>query len=239
MPASKTGPAAPAAWIFPHRQNWRSVTVLITATTIFLLVAYALAPSLPPRIGWENGPIENLQVALLLVGGVLALREAYRAEQPVRRCVWWIVAPFWFALALRELSWGATMMVPLSVDSVTGPVFSSSQQLLYKWAVAPVLGFLLAVMAVAAVRWRIDRLLPLLWRQGGLPWLELGLFGICMMVSAATEGHMGLHVPGLDAGASQILEEFAELVAYFFLLLGQWRMRRVLGRCAGSAQGRA
>lgn len=197
---------------------------LLLSTAIALLGGYYVAPYFPPVLGWENGLLENTQVVILLFGGCWAYTEAKNATSQPRRTFWWVITPIWFVMALRELSWGACLLMPLYIDPVTGPIFSSTQQLFYKPLVAPVLMVLVACQVLAALRWRIDRLLPVLWRAQALPLLEIGLFIVCFLVSTAAEGHMGMHISGLDEGSAQLLEEWAELLAYIALFIAQARV---------------
>lgn len=196
-----------------------------------LVGSYLVAAQWPGWVGWENGPVENMQAVMLAVGGLLALdrrRRCSLAGRPQQAAFWLVVAPIWFALAARELSWGAVFLPPLDFSAEMGPAFSSSRQLAYKGLVAPVLAFLLLGMAWSFVRTRQHQTLARLWRAGGFPLLEIGTFVLCMLASTAAEGHMGLGIRGLGHAQAQTFEELAELWAYAALLLAQQRVWRVL-----------
>lgn len=190
-----------------------------------MVASYLLAPFLPPWAGWENGPVENAQAALLFWGGVSALRYAAQSQPGRTRAFWWMVAPIWFVMVGRELSWGAALLAPLRFSAEMGPAFSSSQQLAYKPAVPPVVGMLAAFSLALFVRTRQDLTLQSLWQRRALPLAEIALFVAAMLLSNAAEGHMGLTIPWAEEWALQNLEEMAELCAYAALFCAQWRVR--------------
>ncbi len=192
-----------------------------------LIASYLCAPLLPVTAGWENGWIENLQALLLFAGGVWAFWHAAKLPSPREKAFWHAVAPLWIILGFRELSWGAVFHSPVSFSHETGPMFSSSTQLWYKPAVMPVLALVLLVCAWIFVRSGQLRTLGALWRQRSIPLREMALVVICMFVSAAAEGHMGLSL-NLSEGTAQVFEELAELCAYGALLLAQARVMRGL-----------
>ncbi|THU00660.1 hypothetical protein E9531_10340 [Lampropedia puyangensis] len=214
--------------IFDYASSTQGQLTTIVLTALALLGGYYLAPYLPPVWGWENGLIENAQVLVLIAGSFWAIREARHSQRQPHRAFWWIICPIWLAMALRELSWGACLLMPLHIDPVTGPTFSSSQQLFYKPFIAPTLAAMLLVQALLALRWRVDKLLPQLWRMRAIPLIEIGIFVVSFLVSTAAEGHMGMHLSGLPEGSDQLLEEWAELWAYLALFAAQARVAMAL-----------
>lgn len=197
----------------------------IALALLALVASYLAAPHLPIQTGWENGPIENLQAAVLLVGGVLALIWRHRTTERQVRLFWLMVAPVWFVLCARELSWGAVFMTPLDFSPALGPTFSSSQQLPYRPLIAPLIGVLLLGSAAVFVASRQDQTLARLWRNGSFPVLEIALLVIALLVSTEAEGHGFLGgFPSLGHAPQQSLEEMAELIGYALLLAAQWRV---------------
>lgn len=209
---------------FQFFSTLRGKLSLLIGTVAALWAMYFLAPYIPPVWGWENGIFENTQVVILLFGGAWAFKEARISTETRHKVFWWVITPIWFVMALRELSWGATLLMPVYMDPITGPVFFSTRQLPYKPLVAPVLMGLVALQILAALRWRVDKLLPVLWRARAIPLLEIGLFILCFLVSTAAEGHMGMSISSLDEGSAQLLEEWSELLAYMALFIGQARV---------------
>lgn len=214
-------------WLSPRMAPARAAIFLLA-----LLASYLAAPHLPITAGWENGPVENLQAAALFAGGVLALWWRARASDARARAFWLIVAPIWFVLCARELSWGTVFMAPLEMSAQDGPTFSSSRQLPYKALVAPAIGLLLLAQAWLFVRTRQHRTFERIWAARAFPWLEIGLFAIAMLVSTEAEGHGFIGLDGMAHGARQALEELAELMAYVALLLAQWRVAHGLRQAA-------
>lgn len=184
---------------------------------------YPVSLYLPPMWGWEDGPIENVQVALLLAGcawaGCIAMRSRQAPLATLARCV----APLWLVLAARELSWGAVLMAPLGYGD-EGPIFSSAL-LWYKPLVTPAIAVLLAWMAFSAWRHRLDRLLAAIVSEGRFPWPAAGIATLCLLGSGCAEGHLECGIPFHHLQA-EVFEELTELVAYLALLAGQAHVLR-------------
>ncbi|MDO9403374.1 MAG: hypothetical protein Q7T87_05045 [Polaromonas sp.] len=196
---------------------------------VLLMLCYPASRWLPLTWGWENGPVENLQFAVLLAGMVLALVRYSGKPRSAVSMLALAAAPVWAILAARELSWGAVFLTPNEVTA-EGPVFASSL-LWYKPAVAPLSLLLLAFSAFIAVRWRLDRLLVRAWRQKQFPLSELLLMLLLMFVSGCSEAHMGCSRE-LFHTQNQVLEELVELVAYLAIVLAQWRLFRLTDETA-------
>ena len=135
-----------------------------------------------------------------------------------------MIAPIWFILCARELSWGAAFMHPIDFSTEFGPIFSSSQQLPYKKLIPPLLGAILLVIVWRFIHTKQQQTLVKVWRNRAFPWLELGLFAIAFAISTDAEGHgVGLF-KHMDHVSQQVVEELAELLAYIALLMAQWRV---------------
>lgn len=199
-----------------------------------LVASYLIAPRLPAPFGWENGPIENLQAALLLVGGIWAFRLRAASPEPRYRAFWLLIAPIWLAMFARELSWGAVLLQPLDVSTLTGPVFSSTKQLWYKPAIAPALLLLLLLGIGSFIRNRQTLTVGELWRSRSLPLLEIALFVFVLFASAIAEGHMGMNLDELGEAGAQNFEELVELWGYLLLIGAQWRVARCLKQLQSS-----
>ncbi|TQS70021.1 hypothetical protein ERN12_15320 [Rhodobacteraceae bacterium] len=184
-----------------------------------LAAGFLGAGALPVWISFENGPVENAQVVVLLAGAVVALW--FSAGNTQLRWFWRATLPFWLAMAARELSWGAVFLEPVSITD-HGPMFSSSL-LWHKPFVAPLMGGLLLLAIVWFVKGHGVAMFKTLANKRRLPVYDIALFVIAMLVSTAAEGHMGLGLP--DLGDDQVIEEIAELAAYLFLLSAQIRIK--------------
>ena len=203
----------------PRLNNTTRISML--AGLLILASSYPLALVLPSWVSWENGPVENAQAAVLFFGMVQAL-IFQKYGSPDWKWLWRGAALIWFICAMRELSWGATLLEPIGMSD-EGPFFSS-RQLWYKPAIMPALITSILLMAVLMLKNNAQKLLNPLQRSGGLPWAEFLLVTLCMMISTAAEEHLGL-TTGLTGAAAQNLEELSELAAYIFLLTGQLRIR--------------
>ena len=204
-----------------HPRLNKATLLVMFAGLLVLIVSYPLSLVLPSWTSWENGPVENLQVVVLFLGMIQAL-FFQKTGTPDWKWLWRGAALIWFICAVRELSWGAVFLEPLSMSD-SGPFFSS-RQLWYKPAVMPALIASTLLFAMLMLRNGSHKLLNPLQRSGGLPWTEFLLATLCMMISTAAEEHLGL-TTGLTGAAAQNLEELSELAAYIFLLTGQFRIR--------------
>jgi len=193
------------------------------------IAAYPLSSLLPSSWGWEDGPVENAQVAVLLAGCVWAGWMSLRAPEASLALLARCVAPLWLVLTARELSWGAVFMHPLGYGD-EGPIFSSAL-LWYKPWVKPVVALVLAWMAYAAWRHRLDRLLARIVVSGRFPWFAALITLACMLGSGCAEGHLACGI-AFHHPQAEVFEELAELVAYLALLVAQAGVLR--GEAAGA-----
>jgi hypothetical protein len=201
---------------------------LIPLFIVLLAASYFLSPVLPVSVGWENGPIENLQAVLLFIGGIWALQRRRASTNSRQRNFWLIITPIWFAMSARELSWGAVFCTPIKFSAQTGPSFSAAQQLWYRPAVAPALLVVLIACIWSFIKTKQTQTVTELWKRHSIPLIEIGIFVLCMFISAVAEGHMGMSFSHFSDGAAEIFEEFAELWGYISLLFAQWRVIRGL-----------
>jgi len=196
---------------------------------IIQLMIFIIAPNMPNSMGWENGPIENTQVILLSAAAAWAFWCAHSTTTVRLKTLWIVVGVLWSVMAFRELSWGAAFHLPLTMDVEVGPQFSSSHQLWYKPAVAPVLACIALLSAGAFYYSKQHHTFVELFRQSSLPITELIIFCVLMISASAAEGHMGLNL-GMNKGTAQVYEEAVELLAYGALVLAQYRVMKGLSR---------
>lgn len=206
----------------PWRQASRGEWALLAALAASLPASLLL----PPAWSREGGLLENLQVALLVLGCVLALLTAARSwpSQLARLALW--VAPVWLLLAGRELSWGRQWLMQPGSDTL--------------WLAAlarPAALVLLAWMVFTAWRERIDQPLRAALARS-TPWLGLLVVLGGAIGSTCAEGHMSCDLPLADTQA-QLLEELAELLAYGALCVIQYLVfRQPVARFAARPAGR-
>lgn len=178
----------------------------------YLLAVYPLARMVPYEMTWENGPIENFQALLLLVGALINWRLYKNSAGTVKMYLWQAV--FFAVLAARELSWGRVFF-PVSAGE-DGPSFlelSPNQKLILHGIV----GLLILWLLVNLVRWvPWKRVLRLGWE---FPWSFLMV--ILVSVFLVHMGEKGLC--GLGHKVGQSLEELSEVNVYFNLCcLSAW-----------------
>ncbi|MEO9340683.1 hypothetical protein ABFT80_25045 [Mesorhizobium sp. SB112] len=196
---------------------------LNSSRVVAALVSLSALPAmamLPEWMAWENQPIENLQVLVLFSGMIIAGAFQIRGDEQWK-WFWRVVTPVWLILCARELSWGAAFYPPTKMTEV-GPFFAS-RALWYRPVVYPMVGLIIAAMCYMILRYRTWQKMPEIMRGGAMPWLECGLVVAALLVSISAEGHGGplsALIPN-----SLVLEETAELAAYCWLLVAQFRVR--------------
>jgi hypothetical protein len=193
---------------------------------VSLLAAIGLANVLAPSIAWENGPIENFQILLLLGGAAVAFRYQAASEVPAHVWYWRCGVLIWLFLAGRELGWGASLYPPTEFTSKGQPIYSS-HLLPFIDAVHIALAILAVAMLAIAVRFRFWRLPGEIIRQRGVPWLEIVMIAIAAALSLAVDGSRTPLRFMVGAGY-ETFEEFAELAAYAFFAAAQVRIHASL-----------
>jgi hypothetical protein len=189
------------------------------------LACYPLSQWMPPAWAWENGMLENIQVALLLAGALWALL-AWRRLRPGPAAVLAACAvPVWLLLAGRECSWGAVFLPPLGFDK-DGPVYAS-RILWYRPLVGPFAGAVLGGLLLLAWRHRLGRLIKDLIVRRRFPWGILVVVVVVGYAATFAEGHLR-PVTGFIFDQADAYEELAELVGYLALLAMQGCVLREL-----------
>ena len=193
--------------------SFKAAKIIVVA---YLLLAYPLAVILPYELTWENGPIENLQVVVLLAACLVNARSYFRMKslwyKREKMHLWQAV--FFAMLAGRELSWGR-VFVPTGMTE-DGPLFMVYTPMQHT-ILHGVLGVVFLWLVVQLVRW-----VP--WSKVvkfdyDIPWLFICvLFLSTFMVVSGERTYFGIpHSTG------QALEELAELDMYFCLCcLSAW-----------------
>ncbi|MGL4668447.1 MAG: hypothetical protein ACRCWR_11035 [Saezia sp.] len=192
----------------------------------FMLASYSIAQFLPVHAGWENGFIESLQLSFLLMGATSAFYFGYNESRVQWRWFAFMVVPIWFLLIGREMSWGATLLAdPLSIHSELGPVYSSSLLLdgfkLVTRVVAVLMLFSSVLIFVMSKQYLSIRQLH---KHKMMPWFELGLALIALILCHAAEGRGLFEIKWPSEGHLQTLEELFEMWVYLLILIAQIRV---------------
>jgi hypothetical protein len=180
-----------------------SFCLLILATCIFLGAWF------PPSWGEENGPIEILQVFVLIISGLAALGAYFNGvgSLATRRLLLCTV-PVWILLAGRELSWGR-VFYPNGNGS-----FIPLKELWYGPYVYPIIAVLflgtLWVMRKQGLQREVLRWII----KGKFPIIDIIVF-LVASISGDTIEH---HSRGFFGPKEALLEEIAELVAYVAMM---------------------
>jgi len=197
----------------PKKQliTWR----LFPSTGVSVLLAVLLFPLgfyLPGWWGWENGPIENTQVVILIVGAIVSWLAARRNWDDIQmRNLWLWSILVWLLMVGRELSWGRVFFDPVSTGS-GGPMFPSIRAVWYGQYVYPVLTLVIITTLIG------------LWRNFNWGNMKENLCisavdGILLILAAiASQLIFERNVILILQPYSQVLEEWSELMVYWCMV---------------------
>lgn len=184
-------------FIFKHL-NFKFYPVLWLPLIVFILTAPAAA-FLPEPFSYETGPLENLQLVILLLAFAFALKAK------VNKTFFKSMAMIIIILMLREVNCGRTIFFP-----IPGTVneYYSWHDIKYGWLAHPLYGLYMAVTAIYFLK---NKLFVTLWqyiKNVGFPlWHMLFIF-VGMAVGLYAEHSLN----------NPILEEMAELLFYTSLM---------------------
>ena len=170
-----------------------------------MVLSVPLAFVLPVEWSFENGLIENAQVAVLILGAVLTLTIKSSAQMKWFRRFF---AAGLFLMALRELSWGRVFF-PVDMEDF-GEVFVSMADYPYRIPVYIFLAIYGAAMLFVLIKFVPVKKI-LLSRQP--------LAAFALILATIILAHIGDKGRLIDKAHGQILEELNELLMYLLLLV--------------------
>lgn len=184
-----------------------------------ILLSYFINLFLPISWGWENGPLEWLQVVILTAGLVLNCKWWHNAKvrhhEYTRFLLW--TNPLWLLMIGRELSWGR-VFYPNGFDAVNGPSFVALAELPYGAIVNPMLAVVIAVWLFAVIKYDLYKIPYKLLRKKRFPLGELIISLLSLTVSVLCEKKF--HLP--------VMEEFVECIAYLGLIVTAYYTKKAL-----------
>ena len=177
-----------------------SISIFIGVS--ILLFAYPLSFILPVSMSFENGLIENLQVAILVLSCIYNLRlfQIYKNRQIKIFNLW--CAALSMLLAFRELSWGR-VFYQIGIEE-GGPVFVPMSD--YAWRTET--NILIGIYALILIFMLMKMPLMMMFHCRP-PYLVLFI-----MILAVIFSYVGDHGMFFGKLQGQIIEEFGELSFY-------------------------
>ena len=188
---------------------------IFPSTWVSLLLTVLLFPlglSLPAWWGWENGPIENTQVVILIAGAVLAWLAARhnRNDSQIRKLWLWTI-PVWLLMIGRELSWGRVFFDPVTVGP-GGPMFPSIHAIWYGRYVYPVITIII-ISTLCGLWYNFS------WSKIIQVWRIPAIDGILLvLVAIASQLVFERNLILALKPYSQMLEEWSELIVYWCMI---------------------
>lgn len=192
---------------YPHTSY--PLKIAFYLSVVFLLAIIPISDVIPEWVSWENGPIENAQVVILLIGVAYNLCVARNSSYPK---VFYTAAAFLFLLCMRELSYGRVFF-PISAPGMP-PEFVDMKDFPFHTEIYIFLGIYMLLLLYSMVKY--------------IPWKKIldkqrptGFFimaVICALMSTA-----GDHAWMLEGSEGETMEELAELLMYTtFLHMSIW-----------------
>jgi len=167
-------------------------------TVVALVVAILIAPCtlfLPESFGIENGVLENLQLIVLFIGSVLAIKADNNKK------FFYFVLMILGMLFLREINCGRTIFFP--VPGVENS-FYSWKDIKYGWLAHPLFGL---YIASTVIYFLFNKLYITLWNF--IKNIKLPIWNILLMILG-----MGIGLYAEKALSNMVLEEMCELLFY-------------------------
>jgi len=177
-----------------------------TAWTLFVgTVSVFGAVFLNPAWAVDDGPIENLQIAVLLLNCFIAAGAYYKGHGSLaRRRLYLLSIPAWLLMVGRELSWGRVFFP----DGSGG--FLALRQLPFGQFVYPAISVIVIGIIYYMVSNGLHKELYDWIKHGNFPILDIVLFiGTALMADMFEH-----HSHGLFGDREELYEELSELVAY-------------------------
>ena len=173
---------------------------------LLILFAVPLSYVLPVSASFENGLLENLQVIILIAGGIYNLTLIHQSvDYQIADFHLWC-AIFMFFMSFRELSWGR-VFYPIGMEA-TGPVFVDMSNFAWRIEVYVIMVAVILFLTVFMLRnLPLKRML-----HCRLPFLI-----IFAMIIAIAFSYIGDHGMIFGKLQGQIVEEFGELAFYMLI----------------------
>ena len=171
-------------------------------TWISLLTALAIIPAvmfLPERCGFENGIIENIQLAVLFLGIFFAVRPK------VDKKFFTFVALVLGILIIREVNCGRTIFFPIPGQE---NAFYSWKEIKYGWLAHPIYGLYMAFVGVYFLK---NKLFITLWEK--LKNIKFPIWNFVLLLVG-----MILGIYAEECVHNFVLEEATELLFYVALV---------------------
>lgn len=180
---------------------------------LYLLLIYPLSGMLPDWASFENGPLENAQVAVLVGGALLCAYFSRRTAGSHTHGMWLPSAGIFLILAFRELSWGRVFLIK-GYSDIGEPILIASGDMPFRTPIHAAVGVFAVLCLYFLVRhapWKC------IFREISFPWLHLLLFLAGIVFSTWGDHHTIFYTM-----RDQVIEEMAELLMYLVLCHMAW-----------------
>lgn len=192
-----------------NNRYWRWITPYTKISLIIMLFAFILSIFSPPAWAVENGPVEWLQVVVLLATCILVVFVYYFGVGTLanRRLLLWTI-PLWLLVIGRELGWGREVVRALEVTQKLPDIW-------YKWFVYPAIVAVSAVTLGGLLRNGLLAEVRRWHRFGRVPVVDIIIIvGVSVMVELVEH-----HSRGFFGDREQVYEEFAELAVFIAVFI--------------------
>lgn len=175
---------------------------------LFALAIIPLSAVLPAYISWENGPLEDFQVLLLISGCLISLYFYKQSPQSRFRKMWLTISGLFLLLTGRELSWGRVFFQ--TKMTTHGPEFLSMNHIPHHMVINILLGCLILSVLIGMV-------FSIPWGKlfFDIPWPTSFILLLFLGALLSTIGDHSWIFPS-DQGEN--MEELGEILMYSLLL---------------------
>ncbi len=180
---------------------------------LFAVLILPVSGFLPNWASFENGPIENTQVILLLGCALMCVKFARETLSSPSHKMWLPSAGIFLILAARELSWGRVFFIK-EYSAAGEPILIASSEMPFRTAIHGCIGVLAVLCLYGLIRfvpWKR------IFREISFPWIHLIAIIVCVIAVTVGDHHAIFHTL-----RDQQIEELSELLMYALLGHTAW-----------------
>lgn len=170
---------------------------------VYIPLVFIIKEFLPENIARENGPLENLQLLLLVVGMYLCWQAAKKVALKADKHIWQAGMIFYALMFGRELSWGRALLM-----RANGTVPSWNEFGIYGQLAHPVIGLAIACFLFLLYRGRFFRFL----KKAKIPMWDLAFLVLFVVLVDVSEHY------NFSIFHGEIDEELFECAMYLQML---------------------
>lgn len=136
--------------ILEKNDMYISMSFVRIVMVILFIAIIPCALSFSPKMFWELGPVENLELLILIIGTLISLYWYVTDTTQEYRNVWLSGSLLMFIAAAREASWGRIFLI--EGYNAEGPIIPSMSSLWYGPIIHGIVGLLILLFLYTVIK---------------------------------------------------------------------------------------